>query len=353
MNNANALAPLVMGIGLAVLTTNYTPSSSEDGNHKRRAALFTMAVQLIGFALVAVALSLVGWYVESGDKHNVAPVDLRVENWLIGALAFLMVVMVIRNAWTGFASAASSSPWDRGMFDRANTLVTFCLALGFVLVFGAILDLVLIEVGISTVGFGSAVLLVAGVFFLILGSAAVMLRYLLGQDASPQADTMSRRRQCDLLQELGDAPGSWLSISVKAAAELEPELALWVTVWSTDRGLYWRADDAYALARYHGWAGNHAKSPVATLHSQRVSVIAGKFRDSLRGMRITRTTSRLWLVDAWRSHRRESPLVSDAGSPERRAGLVHIAYEQLEAAGLVVRVRSQPLAAWAVAPVAM
>ena len=33
--------------------------------------------------------------------------------------------------------------------------------------------------------------------------------------------------------------------------------------------------------------------------------------------------------------------------------MVHIAYEQLEAAGLVVRVRSQPLAAWAVAPVAM
>ncbi len=349
MTDANALAPLIMGVGLAVLTTTHAPSSSE-GDRQRKAALFTMAVQLIGFALIAVALSVVGWYVESGDR--VARADLRVENWLIGGLAFLMVVMVIRNAWINFASSSSSSPWDRGMLDRANTFVMFSYALGLALFFGVILDLVLIEVGISAIRFGSAFLIVAGVFLVILCAAAVILRYVLGEDASRHAATMSRRRQRHLLQELGDAPGSWLSIGVKAAAELEPDLALSATVWSTDRGCYWRAEDAHALVRYHTWAGNHARTPVAALHSQRVSVIAGKFRDSLRGMRITRTTRRLWLLDALRSHRLEPSLVRDAGSPERRAGLVHIAYEQLRAAGLIVTVRRASPAAWAVAPAA-
>lgn len=350
MTDASALAPLVMGVGLAVLTTSNTPGSPGDDDRRRMAALFTMVVQLIGFALVAFALFVVGWYVENGQK--VARSDLRVENWLIGALAFLMVIMVIRNAWVGFAGASSASPWDRGMLDRANTLIMFLLALCLVLVFGSILDWALIKVGVSTIKFGNAALLVAGVFLVVFCAAAFTVRYLLGGDASPHILAMSRGRQRRLLQKLGDASGSWLSISVKAAAELEPDLAMSVTVWSTDRGLHWRVDDACALARYHAWAGNHATIPVAALHSQRVSVPGGGFRGSPRGMRITRTTRRLWLLDAWRSRRREPPLARDADSSERRAGLIRIAYEQLEAAGLVLTVRSEPPGAWAVAAVA-
>jgi hypothetical protein len=349
MTDASALAPLVMGIGLAVLTTSHTPGSPGDSDRQRAAALFTMTVQLIGFVLVAFALFVVGWYVENG--HRVARGDLRVENWLIGALAFLMVVMVIRNAWIGFAGASSASPWDRGMLDRANTLVMFLLALFLVLIFGLTLDLVLIKVGVSTIRFSDAALLVAGVVLVVLCASALMVRYLLGEDASPRILAMSRSRQRRLLHKLGDASGSWLSISVKAAAELEPDLAMSVTVWSTERGLYWRVDDACALARYHAWAGNHATIPVAALHSQRVSVPA-RFRDFPRVMRITRTTRRLWLLDAWRARRCEPPLARDADSPERRAGLVHIAYAQLQAAGLVVTVRRAPPVARAVAPAA-
>jgi hypothetical protein len=338
-----------MGVGLAVLTTSHAPGSTdEDG--RRKAELFTMAVQLIGFALVAVALSVVGWYVE--NEHKLARSDLRIENWLIGSLAFLMVVMVIRNAWIGFSRSTSATPWDRGVLERANTFVTFVQALTLILVFGALLDFILMTVGISTIRFGSAVALVAAAFLVVFVVAAVMLRYLLGQDASPSLATMSRRQQRRLLQELGDAPGSWQSISVKAEPELEPDLVLSATVWSTDRGFYWRPDDAYALARYHSWAGSHARTPLAALHLQRVSVVAGKFKDSIRGMRITSTTRRLWRIDAWQTHRQEPPLVSDAASPERRAGLVHISYEQLQAAGLVVTVRPVSAAVPGVAPMA-
>lgn len=117
MTDANGLAPLVMGVGLAVLTTSHAPGSTdEDG--RRKAELFTMAVQLIGFALVAVALSVVGWYVE--NEHKVARSDLRIENWLIGSLAFLMVVMVIRNAWIGFSR---SGPVGNGMVYRSWLLL--------------------------------------------------------------------------------------------------------------------------------------------------------------------------------------------------------------------------------------
>jgi hypothetical protein len=326
-----------MGVGLAVLSTNHVPNSSEGGD-RRKAALFTMAVQLIGFALVVLALSIVGWYVESGGKY-VGHKDLKVENWLLAGLAFLIVLMVIRNAWAGYVQSSATSPWDRGIVDRANTFMTFLQAVTVLAVLGAILDWALIAVGISAIKVGSAILLVVAVLAVVFIAAAFMLRYLLGTDASPHTATMSRRQQRSLLQALDDAPGAWMSIDVKAVAELEPDLALSVTVWTTDGRWYWRPDHAYALARYHSWAGSHATTPAAALHSQRVSVVAGKFKDSIRGMRITGTTRRLWLLDAWQSHRRVPPLVSDADSPERRAGLVHIAHEQLQAAGLVVTVR--------------
>ncbi len=339
MTDASALFPVVIGVGIAVLTTNQAPNSAAGAEARRRAAMFTMAVQLLGFALVALALSIVGWYVENG--RNVGPADLRVENWLIAVLAFLMVVVVIRNAWAGFVHSSPTSPWERGIIDRANTFMIFVQSVAFVVVLGVIVDGALVAVGASANRVGTGIAVVAGVLLIVFCAVSFTLRYLLGADPSPHAVTMSRRQQQSLLRELSDASGSWVSISVRAAGELEPALALSATVWATDRGWYWRAGDAYALARYHSWAGGHAKTPVAALHLQRVSVIAGKFRDSMRGMRITSTTRRLWLLEAWRSHRDESPLVSDAGSPERRAALVHIAYEQLQAAGLVATVRPE------------
>ncbi len=348
MTNTSALITVVVGIGLAVLTANYISGHKHDGERGRRAALFTMAFQLIGWTLAGAALFIPAWYAER--NRPVGPGDLKVENWFIIALAVMLVVVVIRNAWSGFVRSSPDSPWDSGFLDRAYSGILFVGTAAFIALLGMCSDWALIEMGDSTRRVGGPALMFLLLFLVVFGVVSLIVRYVLVQDVSSGAATMSRRQQGNLLRELGDAPGLWLSVSVRAAAELDPCLAFSATIWSTGRGWYWRPDDAYALARYHLWAGNHARTPFAALHLQRVSVVAGKFKDSVRGMRITSTTRRLWWLGAWQTHRSELPLVADAGSPERRAALVHIAHEQLQAAGLVVTVRPALPAERAVAP---
>jgi hypothetical protein len=350
MTNTSALITVVVGVGLAVLTANYIPGRKHDAERGRRAALLTMALQLIGWMLAGAALFIPAAYAEK--NQSVVGGDLKVENWFIAALAGMMVVVVIRNAWAGFVRSSPDSPWNPGFLDRAYSGILFVGGAAFIALLGMCTDWALIKMGDSTRRIGGPVLMLVLLFLVVSGVVSLIVRYVLVQDVSSGAATMSRRQQGNLLQELGDAPGSWLSIGVRAAAELDPCLVFSATIWSTDRGWYWRPDDAYALARYHLWAGSRARTPLAALHLQRVSVIAGKFGDSIRGMRITSTTSRLWWLDAWRTHRRELPLIDDADSPERRAALVHIAREQLQEAGLVVTVRPASRVAWAVAPVA-
>jgi hypothetical protein len=348
MTDTGALITVVVGIGLAVLTANYIPGHKHDAERGRRAVLLTMALQLIGWTLAGAALFIPAWYAEK--NRPVGPGDLKVENWFITALAVMMVIVVIRNAWSGFVRSSPDSPWDSGVLDRAYSGILFVGTAAFIALLGMGVDWALIEVGDSARMIGGPALMFLLLLLVAVGVVSLFVRYVMVQDVSSSAVTVSRRQQGNLLGELGDAPGFWLSVSVRAAVELDPCLAFSATIWSTDRGWYWRPDDAYALARYHSWAGNHAKTPFAALHLQRVSVVAGKFKDSIRGMRITSTTRRLWWLDAWQTHHRELPLIADAGSPERRAALVHIASEQLQAAGLVVTVRPAPPVAWAVAP---
>ena len=337
MTEARALIPVVMGVGLAALTTNQTSRPSREGErHAWQAPLFILAVQLVGFALVALALYVVAFSVERGRPLSAE--DVGVENRLIAALALLIVIVAVRNAWNDFVRSSEISPWDRGLLDRVTTLLMLTIAVLLIVLLGLGLDELLIQIGTSSLRMSKALISITGLLVVSLGAAFYMLRRLVGGDPSPRAFAMLRREQLGLLRELDGAHGGWVPIRIRPVGELDPDLVFSALAWSSERGLYWRPDDAYALARYHSWVGDHAKVPTVSLHLQRVSVLAGEIPDSMRGMRITSTTRRLWWIDAFRSHRGELPLVSDAGSPERRAGLVHIAYEQLQAAGLLVTV---------------
>jgi hypothetical protein len=337
MDEASALMTVVVGVGLAILTANHVTGSRRDPERSgRHAALFTMSLQLITWMLAGAALFIPAWYVEKG--HSLGKVDTRAENGLIVALAGLLVVVVIRNAWSGFVGSSSDSPWDPGFLDRANAAINFTLAAAIAVVLGAGFDLALFKIGISSTSIGSPLLLIAASFVLLFGLAAFVVRYVLGAVSSSRVAVMSRRGQLRLLRELGDSPGSWVPICLRPVGELEPDLAFTATVWSTEIGFYFHTEDAYALGRYHAWVANHLLTPDAAVHTQRVSVFAGDRPDSRRGMRITSTTRRLWWIDAWRSHRDQPPSISDAGSAERKADLLHIGYEELLVTGLILTV---------------
>lgn len=83
---------------------------------------------------------------------------------------------------------------------------------------------------------------------------------------APRALLMSRVAQLKMLSTLHGASGEWQAIEVSVAGQLDLALSLSATVWTTARGMYWRADDAYALARYHNWAANHLVAPTPAVH---------------------------------------------------------------------------------------
>lgn len=335
MTNPGALVPVLMGVGLAVLSSKGTSSASAaDERTVRRASLFTLVIQLVGFAMVGFAAYVVGWSLE--HDRPIERGDLKVENWLIVALALLIVAVAVRNAWSGLTGSRASCPWDRGLLEVIGEFATFGLALSLIVLLGLALDLFLTFVGASVVKPLSTLGLSAGLIIVLITAALIFqLRTLCGPYRSV---AMPLREQQRMLKHLGDAAGSWITINIKPAAVLEPALSFSVSIWAKDGGWYWRPGDAYALSRYHLWAANHAKTPDPALHSQRVSVWAGDLAASRRGMRITNTTRRLWWIDAWRVHRDKPQSFVEVGSPEQRADLVPIGYDELRAAGLTATV---------------
>jgi hypothetical protein len=267
---------------------------------------------------------------------------LRAENRFIAALALLIVVVAVRNAWAAFVNSPSAAPWDRGLLDRLQTTLMLLMAVLLVVLLGLLLDEVLILIGTSSIKLAKATLLITALLVCGLGAAFYLLRRFVGGDPSPRVFLMLRRQQQRLLEHLDNAPGSWMPIRLRPVGELEPNLVFSATVWETARGWYWRPDDAYALGRYHAWAANHLRTPSPALHSQRVSVFAGDSPYARRGMRTTRTTRRLWWIDAWRSHRDRPSSISDRDSPEFNAGLLHIAHDELRDAGLIAVVGLAP-----------
>jgi hypothetical protein len=306
-----------------------------------------LVIQIVGFTMVGVAVYVVGWSLERGQP--IGSGDLKVENWLIGALALLMVVVAVRNAWSGLVSSGTSSPWDRGLFEMIDELATFALLLLLMTLLGLVLVLLLVVVGESAVK--PRVTVVLSVGLVIVATTAVLAFLLRKLGGSYRKIAMPLRLQQRMLTQLGSASGSWITISIEPVVEIEPPLAFSVSIWVKDGGWYWRPGDAYSLARYHLWAANHTRTPDPAMHSQRVSVWAGDWAASRRGMRITKTTRRLWWIDAWRSHRDEPKAVYEVGSPEQRADLVHIGYEELKTAGLIVEVEAAKAIRLAALPV--
>jgi len=334
MTEANGLLPIVLGIGLTVLSA--TTAAADRGRGERsqwHAPLFGLAVLLVGFALVGAALFELGSAIESGRR--LSPTGARVENRLIIALALLVAGMAAHTVWRGFVRSGGGAPWERGPLDVAAQLSGFATAIVLTLGVGVIVD----DSVIATrhVGGATASLVIGAILLIGLGLAWTVLRLMTGGNPSPRAFMRSRHQQVKLLDALANTSGSWRTMRIRAVEALEPPLELAASIWVTPRGWYLRGEDANQVVRYHRWAANHAIAPVSALHRQRVTVFVGPRPSAMRGMRITCTPRRwLWRVDAIRSHRLIPAPAADASCPERAAGLVYISHEQLREAGLEV-----------------
>ncbi|HEV7943759.1 MAG TPA: hypothetical protein VGP17_13280 [Solirubrobacteraceae bacterium] len=335
MSSSNALLPIVVGVGLTVLSGGALAERRGDRDRPRWDAtlFFFLAVQLIGFCVVGAALYVLGWSIETSQP--LGPQDLRAEKHFIMALLLLFVITAIFKTWTQNVESPGIQPWERGYPDRAAQLLGFTMALLIVVLVGLGVDESLISS--ADVKNSTAVFLIGGILVVALGFSWVILRRLSGGDPSPKVFFRSRRQQQKLLRTLDGVPGQWITVKVRAIAELDPPLALSAMVWVTRHGWYWVSDTAYELQRYHVWAANHALLPTKDLHTQWVSVFAGPKPESIRGMRIIRTA---YGRPSWRArikaHRQSPPPPGDASAHERDAGLVCISPEQLRQAGLQV-----------------
>jgi hypothetical protein len=337
MVESNGLLPIVMGIGLAVLSGGTLAAARGRGEQSQwRDPLFVFAALLVGVPIFGAALYELGWSIERGHKLN--PAEARAENWLVVALAVLLMLMAGRAAWTTYFNSPSSPPWERGHLDRLPQLLGFVMASLVVVLLGTG---VAVLIAFTEAKASNPIDMIVVTLTITLGIAYVLLRLMSGGNPSPRAFELSRRQQMKTLMNAEAGSGSWISVQVRAVGDLEPSLALTATTWVTLEGMYWRAHDASALARYHSWAANHATAPTPALHAQMVTVFAGRWPESMRGLRIIPLTSRrLWRMhayrDAWRAHLATGPSTADASTRELAAGLVHIEYEQLREAGLVL-----------------
>jgi hypothetical protein len=331
MTESSPLVAIVVGVGLAVLTTrNLTTTNRDDGQAQAPTPWFVLAVQLVGLAIVGAALYIAAYSFESGHKLGVN--DLRAENLFIAALVVLIVCLGIHSAWSSLAHPPGTLPWEQGLFDRLQPLIEFLLAILIIAFVGLLIDATLIAASTESRGairllFGTAILIIG------LGLVTFVLRLMVGGASSPRAFAQSRHEQRRLLEKL-PADGSLQMVRVTAIGALEPALSMTATIWVTTRGWYWRSEDGGVLARYHKWAANHARLPTPALHSQAITVFGGHVLLSRRGLRLTPITRRWWWIDAWRSHRDQPAPAPDASSPEYEAGLVFISHNELRAAGL-------------------
>jgi hypothetical protein len=340
MTESSPLVAIVVGVGLAVLTTrDITSVHRNDGQAQAPTPWFVLAVQLVGLAIVGAALYIAAYSFESG--HKLGSDDLKAENLFIAMLVVLIVCLGIRNAWNSVAHAPVTSPWERGLFDRLQPLIGFALAVVMVTFVGLLIDEFLIATSIES---RSAIRLLLGTAILVigLGLVTVVLRLMVSGASSPRAFAQSRHEQRQLLEKVSTDEGSWQMVRITAIGALEPTLSMTATIWVTMRGWYWRSEDGGALARYHKWAANHARLPTPALHSQVVTVFGGRVLLPWRGLRITPITRRWWWIDAWRSHRDQSAPAYDGSRLEYEAGLVFIAHSELRAAGLTVVIEDNP-----------
>jgi hypothetical protein len=246
----------------------------------------------------------------------------------------MIAIVAVRNAFVGFVDASTSHPWERGLPERSYTLLLMIMAVMLAALLGLGLDEILLHA--SAMPVGKALVPVTLLMAAALALTFLLLRFMLKGAGSPVLFAMARREQQRMWAALDGARGTWTTISIKPISAVRPDYAFTATVWHTARGWFFRAEDAYALARYHTWAGNHLAGPVDVFHLRRVSVFAGPVPGTARGMRITATTRRLWWLDAWRSHRDIPALDAEDGSSERRAGLLLIGTDDLRRAGLNV-----------------
>jgi hypothetical protein len=335
MVESNGLLPIVMGIGLAALSGGTLARSRRRGEDSGwRDHLFVFAVLLIGLPVLGAALYELGWSIESGRK--LAGTERRAENWLILTLVLLLVAVPARSAWIGFFYSSDSPPWERGHLDRLSQLLGFSMASLGVMVVGLIVDAVVLLV--AKLQPGPAILVVTATLALGLASGWAMLRLMSGGNPSPRALLMSRGAQLKMVSALEEASGRWKTVEVSAVGHLDPALSLSATIWMTARGTYWRPDDVYAMARYHNWAANHLVAPTAAVHGQRL-MLANPWRRGGRHVELKQWTGRrsLWL-DALRMNRVDRSRCADSASRGHAAGLVHVPYEQIAAAGLKLTV---------------
>jgi hypothetical protein len=338
---ANGLLPIVLGIGLAVLSGG-TFARGRGGASTWRDPLFVLAVLLIALPVFGAALYELGWSIETGRKLPAA--EARAENWLILSLALLLVAVAARSAWVGFFYSTDSAPWERGYLDRLPQLLGFAAASLGVLLIGLVVDAVVLVV--AKLEPGGATFIVAVTLALGVISAWVTLRLMSGGNPSPRALLMSRAAQLKMLSTVDGASGEWRSVEVSAVGRLDQTLSLSATVWITARGMYWRTDDAYALARFHDWVANHLEAPTPAVHTQRL-ILANPTRSQARHIELQPWAGRRerWL-HALKMNRIDRLPCTDSTSAEHAAGLVHVPYDRLSAAGLSMGTRDSKTARW-------
>jgi hypothetical protein len=335
---SSPLVAIIVGVGLAVLTSRDIRHARGDDEQTRRSTpLFVLAVQLIGLAIVGAALYIATYSFET--NHKLGPNDLKAENLFIATLVMMIVFLGLRNAWHSMWDAQGAVPWERGLLDRLHPLSGLSIAILIVALVGLLTDEILIELsvqggGVAPLLLGTAVLAAA------LAVVTLVLRLLVGGPSSPRGFALSRKEQRHLLQSLAGEQGLWRTVRVTAIGALEPARSLQATIWITTEGWYWRSEDGGALARYHKWAAHHARLPTPALHAQALTVWAGLVLRLRRGMRLTPIRTRWWWIDAWRSHRDRPAPAPDRSRPEYEAGLVFISHSELLAAGLTVVVES-------------
>lgn len=334
MVSSSELLPIVLGIGLAVVTRNAAAGSGGRGDDSRD-SLFAFAVLLLGFPILASALYLLSWSIEKGRK--LPPVEARMENWLILALALLVIAPAARSVWTGVVFSKDRRPWDRGFLDRFSQMLVFAMGSLAVALVGVLTAAVVFL--IAKLEPSPAILLVAATVIVGLASSWAILRLTVGRDIVPST---SRSAQLGRLSAFAQANGHWQPIEVSTIGRLDQPLALHATIRLTSRGMFWLVDDALALVRFHRWAANHLLTPTVAVHEQRL-VLANPAKRADRHLAIKRWNGRRahWL-GALRINRVIRPVPPDSASPERMAGLVHVSYEQLAVAGLRMTIHDSP-----------
>lgn len=151
MTQSSPLVAIVVGVGLAVLTSrDITRARRDDGQAQGFTPLFVLAVQLIGLAIVGAALYIAAYSFESGRK--LGPHDLKAENLLIATLVVLIVLMGIRNTWNSLADTPATAPWERGLTDRMHPLPGFMIAILIVALLGLAIDETLIALSVHASG---------------------------------------------------------------------------------------------------------------------------------------------------------------------------------------------------------